>query len=68
MAVTLPLCAIGALGNGLSILACPPPCGGAAPVGDLTHVGSLVFCVWALYESWRRLVQPRAMTAGSVDR
>ena len=60
MAATLALCAIGALGNGLSILACPPPCGGAAPVGDLTHVGSLVFGVWAIYESWRALAQPRA--------
>jgi hypothetical protein len=55
MAATLPLCAIGALGNGLSIIACPPPCGGAAPAGDLSHVGSLVFGVWALYESGRAL-------------
>ena len=60
MAATLALCTIGALGNGLSIVACPPPCGGAAPMGDLTHVGSLVFGVWAVYESWRALTQPRA--------
>ena len=62
MAATLPLCAIGALGNGLSIVACPPPCGGAAPMGDLAHVGSLVFGVWALHESGRALAPPRAVT------
>jgi len=56
MATTLPLCAVGALGNGLSIVACPPPCGGAAPIGDIVHIGSLVFGVWAIFESWRALV------------
>jgi hypothetical protein len=59
MAATQPLCAVGALGNGLSIVACPPPCGGAAPIGDLTHIGSLVFGVWAVYESWRGVAQLR---------
>src|SRR6185503_3697084 len=39
MAATLPLCAVGALGNGLSIVAGPPPCGGAAPIGDIVHIG-----------------------------
>ena len=62
MAATLPLCAVGALGNGLSIVACPPPCGGAAPVGDVAHIGSLVFGVWAIYESWQ------ALTRGSARR
>jgi hypothetical protein len=59
MAATLPLCATGALGNGLSIVACPPPCGGAAPMADLTHIGSLVFGAWALYESGRALARVR---------
>jgi hypothetical protein len=62
MAATLPLCAIGALGNGLSIVACPPPCGGAAPMGDLAHVGSLVCGVWAIFESWRALSSPTAVS------
>jgi hypothetical protein len=57
MAATLMLCAIGGLGNGLSILACPPPCRGASPFGDITHLGSLIFSVWAIYESWRALKQ-----------
>ena len=57
MAATLALCAVGALGNGLSIVACPPPCGGAAPVGDVAHIGSLVFGVWAIYESWQALAR-----------
>jgi hypothetical protein len=35
------------------------PCGGASPIGDVTHIGSLVFGVWALYESGRALRQPR---------
>jgi hypothetical protein len=60
MAATLPLCATGALGNGLSIVACPPPCGGAAPLGDLTHIGSLAFGAWALYESRRALARARS--------
>jgi hypothetical protein len=55
MGATIVLCAVGALGNGSSIVACPPPCGGAAPIGDLTHIGSLVFGLWAIYESWRAL-------------
>ena len=59
MAATLPLCAAGALGNGLSIVACPPPCGGAAPAGDLTHAGSLAAGAWALFESWRALARAR---------
>jgi len=63
MAATLALCATGALGNGLSIIACPPPCGGAAPMGDLTHIGSLFFGVWALCESWRELARPSARRA-----
>jgi hypothetical protein len=59
MAATLPLCALGAVGNGLTVLYCLPPCGAIAPIGDLAHIGSLVFGVWALYESGRALRQPR---------
>jgi hypothetical protein len=77
MAATLLLCAVGALGNGLSIVACPPPCGGAAPIGDIVHIGSLVFGVWAISESWRallsrargRLAAPtHATTTAALDR
>jgi hypothetical protein len=77
MAATLPLCAVGALGNGLSIVACPPPCGGAAPIGDIVHVGSLVCGEWAVFESWRALVSgvrgrpaapTRAATTAAVGR
>jgi len=28
--------------NGLSIVACPPPCGGSFGIGDVAHIGSLV--------------------------
>jgi hypothetical protein len=56
MVATMVLCGVGALGNGSSIVACSPPCG-AAPIGDLSHLGSLVFGVWAIFESSRALVQ-----------
>jgi hypothetical protein len=69
LAATLPLCILGALGNGFSIVACPPPCGGAAPAGDLAHLGSLIFGVWALTESGRALAQPRVrLTTGEPPR
>lgn len=55
MAATLALCAVGGLGNGLAIVACLPPCSGGSPFGDITHIGSLVFGTWAIYESWRAL-------------
>lgn len=55
MIATLCLCAVGGLGNGLAIVFCPPICGAAFPFGDLSHIGSLVFGVWAIYESWRAL-------------
>jgi hypothetical protein len=55
---TFALCTLGGLGNGLSILACLPPCRAAAPFADLTHLGSLAFGVWGVYESWRGATRP----------
>jgi hypothetical protein len=55
MPVTILTAAIGGLGNGLSIVFCLPPCSGAFPFGDLSHIGSLIFGAWAIYESWRVL-------------
>lgn len=52
---TLVLCAVGGLGNGLSIVACLPPCSGASPFGDISHIGSLIFATWAMVESWQAL-------------
>ncbi len=49
------LSAVGGLGNGLSIVACPPLCFGGFPFGDINYIGSLVFGAWAIYESWRVL-------------
>jgi hypothetical protein len=57
MIATLGLCAVGGLGNGLSIVACFPPCSGASPFGDISHIGSLIFGMWAMVESWRALRQ-----------
>lgn len=54
---TLGLCALGGLGNGLAIVFCLPPCSAAAPFGDVSHIGSLVFGAWAMVESWRALKQ-----------
>jgi len=31
--------------NGLSIVACPPPCGGSFGIGDVAHIGSLLSSV-----------------------
>src|ERR687885_763435 len=42
-----------ALGNGLPIVFCLPPCPGAFPHQDIAHVGSLLFGGWAAYASWR---------------
>jgi hypothetical protein len=42
---------LGGLGNGLSIVFCPPICGAVFPYGDLSHIGSLIFGAWAMYES-----------------
>ena len=55
---TFALCTLGGLGNGLSIVACLPPCPAAAPFADLTHIGSLVFGLWGMYESWRAATRP----------
>lgn len=54
---TIILSAIGGLGNGLPIVYCLPICDAAFPFGDLSHIGSLVFGVWAIYESWRALIR-----------
>ncbi len=56
MFATLPISILGGLGNGLSIVACLPPCSGAFPFGDLSHIGSLVFGLWAVIESWKAVV------------
>ncbi|MCW5852690.1 MAG: hypothetical protein KIT87_21650 [Anaerolineae bacterium] len=57
---TMLLSALASL-NGFSIVACLPPCGGAYSVADLAHIGSLVFCLWAILESWQALKRlPRA--------
>lgn len=42
-----------ALGNGIPIAFCPPPCAGAFPHQDIAHVGSLVFGVLAAVTAWR---------------
>ena len=55
MWLTIYTAGLGGLGNGLSIVFCPPICGAAFPYGDLSHVGSLVFGAWAIYESWQSL-------------
>jgi hypothetical protein len=57
MIATLVLCGVGGLGNGFSIVACLPPCPAAFPFGDISHVGSLVFGVWAMIESWQTFKQ-----------
>jgi hypothetical protein len=41
--------------NGASIVVCPPPCPGAAPFGDVAHVGCLLFGGSAAYAAWRAL-------------
>ena len=57
---TMGLAAVASL-NGLTIFACPPPC--AFPVGDASHIGSLVFCLWAVVESWAAFwARPSALT------
>lgn len=57
MIATIGLCALGGLGNGYAIVYCLPPCTGAAPFGDISHIGSLVFGAWGIAESWRALKQ-----------
>lgn len=61
---TIGLAAVASL-NGFSIVSCPPPC--AFPVGDLSHIGSLGFCLWAMLESGLAL-RPRSSTAAMQDR
>jgi hypothetical protein len=55
--LTIYTAGLGGLGNGLSIVFCPPICGAVFPYGDLSHIGSLIFGAWAIYESWRALKQ-----------
>jgi hypothetical protein len=55
--LTIYTAGLGGLGNGLSIVFCPPICGAAFPYGDLSHLGSLIFGAWAIYESWQALRQ-----------
>lgn len=65
MIATIPLAAVGGLGNGLAIVFCPPIiCATAFPFGDASHIGSLVFGVWAIYES-RRALQSDARVSES---
>ena len=72
MAATMVVCAVGGLGNGLSIVACPPPCSGAPPFGDIAHIGSLIFGAWAVFESALALLALRraraARTASATQR
>jgi hypothetical protein len=55
MIATIVTGALGGLGNGFTIVYCPPICGAAFPWGDLSHVGSLIFGAWAVIESVRAL-------------
>ena len=66
MVATIVLCTVGGLGNGLSIAACPPPCSGAPPFGDIAHIGSLVFGAWAVFESALALVALRRARSESA--
>jgi hypothetical protein len=54
--VTIAVSAISSL-NGFAIVYCLPP--RLFPVGDLSHIGRLVFCLWAVFESWRTLQRTR---------
>ena len=54
LGVTIGVSAVSSL-NGFAIVYCLPPC--LFPVGDLSHIGSLIFCLWAIFESWLALQQ-----------
>jgi hypothetical protein len=64
--LTIYTAGLGGLGNGLSIVFCPPICGAVFPYGDLSHIGSLIFGIWAIYESWQALRQ-NAQTSVAVQ-
>ncbi len=51
--------------NGLSIVACPPPCGGSFGIGDAVHIGSLLSSVVAALLTWRFLKHRAAPGAPS---
>jgi hypothetical protein len=68
MNLTIFAAGLGGLGNGASIVFCPPICGAVFPFGDLSHIGSLIFGVWAIYESWRALNPKTQFTASNQGR
>lgn len=42
------------LANGVAVIAaCPPPCTGAFPYLDISHIGNLVVGGWAAYATWK---------------
>lgn len=42
------------LANGVAVLAaCPPPCAGAFPYQDISHIANLLVGAWAAYATWR---------------
>ncbi len=42
------------LANGLAALtACPPPCAGAFPYQDISHIANLLVGAWAAYATWK---------------
>jgi len=51
--------------NGLSIVFCPPPCGGSFGIGDVVHIGSLLGSVAAALLTWRFLQRRAAPGAPS---
>jgi hypothetical protein len=43
------------LGNGLVVIACPPPCRNAFPYQDIAHFSNIIFGVLATYTIWRTM-------------
>ena len=42
------------LANGVAVLAaCPPPCAGAFPYQDISHIANLLVGAWAAYATWK---------------
>ncbi len=51
---------LAAFANGaIGFAFCLPPCAGAAPLGDLSHLGSLGFGAWAAVATWRAMRSAR---------
>ncbi len=63
LVVTIGVSAVSSL-NGFAIIYCLPPC--VFPVGDLSHIGALIFCLWAIIESWLVIMRSAKMPAGQV--